>query len=390
MKKFISLLLASLMIFSQNYLANALETIKIKGKDYVLPMYSTLFNPLSIEGGITDDYLMTTSSFHYFAAKINNKKIVMPAVFNKYEYISPEDPDYKNASEQLKENYKFLRDNFRNHKDFKKIPTTDFYTTIKEIKSLELIGIELREFWFISDDFFPEEYNVDNPVTVDYGSFKRVWKLKNPNYDEVAALYENRGITFKEFKEYFTGVVFESDWPVTPALSKNENITLPTFNQEELLKDVEGLSFTSIYYTNGKSKEEEVITFITKTIQSENKYEIFDYYTGLLILEYNSDTYNMEYLKKFGIQGDIEYVLGPCLLLSKSVDDYYRRIRYQGLSISCGPEMVPYFGEVETIADAIEVYQLLPIERQADYSQFDFSDDPRIEKSKIKELVKDN
>jgi hypothetical protein len=323
MKKFKSLLLATLMIFSQNYLANALETIKIKGKDYVLPMYSTFFDTISIEGGITDDYLMTTSRFDYFGAIINNKRVIMPAVLNKYEYISPEDPNYKNASEELKENYKFLRDNFRNHKDFKKIPTNSFYTTATEIKSLELIGVELREFFFISDDFFPEEYNVDNPVIVDYGSFKRVWKLKNSNYDEVVSLYENRGITFKEFKEYFTGIVFESEWPVTPVLSKNENITLPTFNQEELLKDAEGLSFTSIYYTNGKSKEEEVITFITKTIQSENKYEIFDYYTGLLILEYNSDTYNMEYLEKFGIQGDIEYVLGPFLLLSKSVDDYY-------------------------------------------------------------------
>lgn len=389
MKKIKSLLLATLMLLSQKYSANALEIIKIKGKDYVLPMYSTFLNPLTGDDIITDDYLMNTSRFDYFAADVNNKAVLLAAICEEYEYVSPEDPNYKNADEKLKENYKFLRDNFYNHEDFKKIPTNAFYTIVTELKSLKLIGVDLPNSLFFFKDFFPEEYYVENPTAINAASFKKIWKNINPNYDEVASLYENRTITFKEFKDYFTEVVPESDWPVTRALSKNENITLPLFKQEELLKDAEGLSFTSIYYNNEKNKEE-VITFITRTVQSEKVHKAFDYFTGELLLDFISESYNMEYLKKIGIQGNISYNLGPDLLLSKSANSYFRRNRNQVLSISCGPEMVPYFGEVETIADAIEVYQLLPIERQADYSQFDFSDDPRIEKSKIKELVKDN
>lgn len=381
MRKIKSMMLAAIMLFTPNVSAKELETIVINGKDYVLPKYSTFLDPLTPNDDFTEELIMYANLVPYFISKVNGKSIVLPVYNDIEEYISPKDPNYQNADEELKENYIFLEEKFSYLEDFKEIPTRSSYNVVREFRSREYIGVLIGGTFLLTKDFFPEGYCADSSMIIDNDTFKKFSSNTNPNYEIASMPYENRWITFKEYKDYYTGVVLERNWPVTVTLSKNENNTIPKFGEEELSKDVEGLSLTRVLYTNDNKTYEEK-TFITTELQTETDFQIFDYFTGQFIANMIKDVYNVEYLNQFGIKEQNLYVNMACRYPSFGLDESIRTQRNGLIGMSFGPEYCPYFEEVRTIGDAIEVYQLLPIEMQANYSKFDFSNDPRIEKLK--------
>jgi hypothetical protein len=110
---------------------------------------------------------------------------------------------------------------------------------------------------------------------------------------------------------------------------------------------------------------------ISKYFSNKDEKGYIDIHTGEVIE--NTKGVNEKYLKNIGIVIDNSFTLFPA--------SFYNEVSYRFSYYPDLKDIAPYFTNIETLRDAVKLYQLMPLKYQVDYSYFDFKKSPNVDQS---------
>lgn len=175
----------------------------------------------------------------------------------------------------------------------------------------------------------------------------------------------------KKLVELYKKIIPKEYWPLRKIVKLDENLplninsTLPILKEEILDENIKP------YYLYQIKTEKKVQFAISKYFSNKDGKGYIDINTGEIIE--NLEGVNDKYLKNIGIVKDNSFTLFPLSFYNQVTD---RLSGYPDLK-----DIAPYFTNIETLRDAVNLYQLLPLKYQVDYSYFDFKKSPNVDQS---------
>ena len=212
-------------------------------------------------------------------------------------------------------------------------------------KKLELLGI------FSLEDYIMQRYPYEKKFEPDYSKPKTIGEYKEKIYEK----YVDR-----------------NEWPIdrTNEISFNENETLPQLKEEILNSSLIDKLLIYIYDPVERKAVKTLIGY------SDNKNILRDLFTNeTLTANKDSKNINPKYAKNINMEKDL------IILISTLKSKEYFGIPTNIVELN---KYIPSFQKVTTLQDAIDAYQLFPLELQMDYSYFDFKKSPNVVQDKKK------
>ncbi len=375
-RKFQALLLAGLLLPGILWgpmaaRAGESETVTIAGTEYpVFEVNGEKIIPIKCDNILTTPqyydslrYIMCYDIYHC-NVKIDNRRVLLYADFQQMHYDA-------NALKGEIERINYLQtiklvEEFGVEFKPKGKGSINLYT---DIVSLIPIGFEYYDDSVGRSIFYPNKKGFFNQVNFEdidnspYSFFSSYYE-KYANDELVAKALSKEKLTIDELRKIYMTVFPKSFWPAYFIPEKYENMTLPQLTEEELDESViENYMGILNIVTKEKNKEEKMNYILVEEKILEQK--MYDFFSGDCIGNPDKGEYNPEYLKKIGID--------PKTIQFKHF--VYFKGTTKNLIYGMDENLLLFFSNVKTKKDAIEFYQLLP--NQIDYSNFDFTNNPR-------------
>lgn len=367
MKRIRALALAGLLLLNGLFaveIANAgkYQTVEIEGVQIIPVAYDNILTSSSFS---KYDHAYYFKGIQYLFIEIDGKEVMLPVDVESLAY-------YKDESRE-REYQRYLKvERLSKYFEGYKIKDIDEVMIAKEITTSKVVGLAryLGGFYPNRENFFADEIIVGGNI-YDFKHFEEVFKEKAKEDKIVAKVFdEDADLSMEEIRHIYMVCFQKENWPAFFVPTVYKNSTLPNLTEEELNEKVDGknLSLAGVLVSIREDYNDIVKWVLCYYIETESGWALYDFFSNDYITTLSTKQFEQAYIEKIGV-------------------DYKRLVTILPRYIDKSTEIIPfgidrnialYFNKIVTVRDAIEFYQLLPIEEQVDYSNFDFTNNPRV------------
>ncbi len=384
-KKILSYLTAlSLLFTSGSFIKEAkseeikTNTIEIENEEFeILP----ITNPFNLSEEVLDNQIKYDNQ-SYLTISQNNETFIL-LVRRDFLYV------ILDSEKDIEQNKLFLnRKQGILYSDLVKLPfisreKAKEYESVKlysDLSTGEVIYIESDNVYenYINENYFKkiEIENLLNKKTVNsfaFGNALEIFYGQTIEDNDIGFSIDtyDEKTSIRKLVELYKKIIPKEYWPLRKIVKLDENLplninsTLPTLKEEILDENIKP------YYLYQIRTEKKVQFVISKYFSNKDEKGYIDIHTGEVIE--NTKGVNEKYLKNIGIVIDNSFTLFPA--------SFYNEVSYRFSYYPDLKDIAPYFTNIETLRDAVKLYQLMPLKYQVDYSYFDFKKSPNVDQS---------